>query len=640
MNNWFSNVSVTWKLVLGFGLVLLLTCIISGIGWSSLSGLIQRGDRMTGITELNDALTDMRIARLNYILSDGDDDLAAKVQSALRVYEQEQQKIIESSRDPGNLAMLDKQSELTRNYGELLEKMRGAYTLERRARADMGASADRISERQRNLVGLVRRAAMTEEQRFERFDALSRLNDELLRLRFQVRGYIAEASAENEQLVATQLEVAAAALGRLNEVFAPERNDDLAQIEREFETYRGFIVQLKTVNAEIATANAAMVDLAEQIVELSQQLYRFQVDSRDNTIESTRNVQLITTFLALLFGIGAAWLIIRQITLPLRETLEAVERVAAGDLTHDMRVTRRDEIGVLQSGVQRMNVTLNDLISRIRDSVIQIASAAEQLSAVTEQTSAGANTQKIETDQVATAMNEMSATVHEVARNAEEASQAATAADGQARQGDQVVTQAIAQIERLSGEVDRSSEAMVSLQEESNKIGSVMDVIKTVAEQTNLLALNAAIEAARAGEAGRGFAVVADEVRGLAQRTQKSTEEIEALILGLQQVTQQVATIMSSSRDLTASSVVLAREAGESLGGITRTVSNIQAMNQQIAAAAEEQSSVAEEISRSVVSVRDVSEQTAAANEETAASSVELARLGNELQMMVSHFKV
>ncbi|WP_425438512.1 methyl-accepting chemotaxis protein [Pseudomonas kuykendallii] len=287
-----------------------------------------------------------------------------------------------------------------------------------------------------------------------------------------------------------------------------------------------------------------------------------------------------------------------------------------------------------------MGATLRELIGGIRDGVTQIASAAEELSAVTEQTAAGVNTQKIETDQVATAMHEMSATVQEVARNAEQASLAASQADGEAREGDRVVIEAIAQIERLAQEVVRSSDAMGVLQTESDKIGSVVDVIKAVAEQTNLLALNAAIEAARAGEAGRGFAVVADEVRALAKRTQHSTEEIEVLVAGLQQGTQQVATIMQGSRAVTDTSVELSRKAGSALENITGTVSNIQSMNQQIAAAAEQQSAVAEEISRSVVNVRDISEQTATAGEEIAKSSVELARLGGQLQAMVGHFRV
>ncbi|WP_373365875.1 methyl-accepting chemotaxis protein [Pseudomonas syringae] len=237
-------------------------------------------------------------------------------------------------------------------------------------------------------------------------------------------------------------------------------------------------------------------------------------------------------------------------------------------------------------------------------------------------------------------MNEMAATVQEVARNAQEASQAAAQADQQARSGDEVVGQAIIQIEQLAREVLNSTQSMSALKQESNKIVGVLDVIKSVSQQTNLLALNAAIEAARAGEAGRGFAVVADEVRGLAQRTQKSTEEIEELIAALQTGTQQVATTLDNSRTLTDNTVELSRRAGGALEQITRTVATIQHMNEQIATASEEQSVVAEQINRNVISVRDISEQTAAASEQTAASSIELARLGTHLQTLVGKFRV
>ncbi|WP_414860266.1 methyl-accepting chemotaxis protein [Pseudomonas saudiphocaensis] len=234
----------------------------------------------------------------------------------------------------------------------------------------------------------------------------------------------------------------------------------------------------------------------------------------------------------------------------------------------------------------------------------------------------------------------MSATVQDVARNAEAAAEAATHADNEARQGDEVVNEVITQIERLASEVNRSTEAMTHLEQESHKIGSVMDVIKAVAEQTNLLALNAAIEAARAGEAGRGFAVVADEVRTLAQRTQQSTEEIEGLVAGLQSGTQRVSASLNSSHHLAGSSVTLTRKAGTALIAINSGVSSIQSMNQQIAAAAEQQSAVAEEISRSVLNVRDVTEQSSTATQEIAKSSTELARLGHQLTGMVSRFRI
>ncbi|WP_421666952.1 methyl-accepting chemotaxis protein [Pseudomonas putida] len=234
----------------------------------------------------------------------------------------------------------------------------------------------------------------------------------------------------------------------------------------------------------------------------------------------------------------------------------------------------------------------------------------------------------------------MSATVQEVAQNAEQASMAATNADQQAQLGDQVVSEAINRIEQLAGQMDHCLAAMQHLAGESQRIGSILDVIKSVSEQTNLLALNAAIEAARAGEAGRGFAVVADEVRGLAQRTQQSTEEIEQLIESLHSGTDQVTSLLDNSKRLTEQSVELSRKAGDALSQITDTVSSIQGMNQQIATASEEQSVVAEQINRSVISVRDASDQTSAASEQTAASSGELEQLGQQLRGMVGRFSL
>ena len=639
MNSWFGNISVNLKLGLGFGLVLALTCVLALTGWTSLGGLIDRSNWMSDITQLNASLTKLRVARLQYMLTNGDEATAQNVQTTLEAFSAQQQALLVKFKSPENLKLLNEQGTVIDAYKTSLNKMRGAYRAGSSARDVMIANAETANTLINDLNSRVQQLPPS-DQRFEQFQAITVAKEAFLLARYEVRGYTATTNAETEQKAVAQLDAAIASLKQLNAHFADVQPDALQRLESALGNYRSALQAYKTANGDVVQARKEMTDEGAAIVSLSDALYQIQLDRRDAESDNARTLQLVSTLLALLVGIIAAVVITRQITGPLRETLAVVDRIASGDLSHDVQVTRRDELGVLQQGIARMGVTLRDLISGIRDGVTQIASAAEELSAVTEQTSAGVNSQKVETDQVATAMHEMTATVQEVARNAEQASQAAAAADGEAREGDKVVAEAIDQIERLASEVVRSTEAMGVLQQESDKIGSVMDVIKAVAEQTNLLALNAAIEAARAGEAGRGFAVVADEVRGLAQRTQKSTEEIESLVAGLQNGTQQVAMVMNNSRVLTDSSVALTRKAGASLENITRTVSNIQSMNQQIAAAAEQQSAVAEEISRSIINVRDVSEQTAAASDETAASSVELARLGNQLQAMVSHFRV
>ncbi|HEY0285451.1 MAG TPA: methyl-accepting chemotaxis protein [Pseudomonas sp.] len=640
MSSWFANVSVNMKLTLGFGVVLFFTALLALTGWTSLEKLIERSDRMNDISELSDQLTKLRVTRLQYMLANGDDAVAQTVQTAMDGYKSQQQSLqtfFTNLLDAKPLAAL---AEQTAGYQKSLDKMRDGYRTSATVRAEMGVKAVKGAELIAAINDDVLRLDPTDERRFTQYQAIIKTKEDLMLVRYEVRGYTANPNPKTEEAALRQLDTAINGLAQLKAIFADTQADRLKQLETALLDYRVCVQNFQTANSQIVAARAEMTDQGTAIVKLNGELHDIQQTLRDQGSQSARRWQIAGTLLALIFGALAAVIITRQITRPLQDTLTVIDRIASGDLSQTLVVTRRDELGVLQQGIQRMGTTLRDLIGGIRDSVTQIASAAEALSAVTEQTSAGANSQKIETDQVATAMHEMSATVQEVARNAEQASVAASAADQQAHDGDKVVAEAIAQIERLATEVGRSTDAMTVLEHESDKIGKVMDVIKAVAQQTNLLALNAAIEAARAGEAGRGFAVVADEVRGLAQRTQQSTEEIEGLVAGLQNGARQVSEIMLGSRNLTDSSVALTRKAGSSLESITLTVSNIQAMNQQIAAAAEQQSSVAEEISRSILNVRDVCEQTAAASEETAASSVELARLGNQLQLLVSHFKV
>jgi methyl-accepting chemotaxis protein len=639
MNSWFANISVNMKLGLGFGLVLVFTAILALTGWNSLGSLIDRSNWMSDITSLNSQLTKLRVTRLQYMVANGDDKVAETVQVSLDGFKGYQQKLLATFKAPDNIKMLEQLGRVIADYQKSLNDMRNGYRASAAARQEMTVHAAKGEALIEQILADVKTDAM-DLGRFDQYETIVDAREDLMRVRYEVRGYLADGTPDSEQKATSQITDAIKGMDSLRTAFSDTQATRIGELDKTLGSYRSALEAMKSANTAIGQARKEMTTQGQDIVKLSDDLYQFQLDRRDQESAQARTLQITCTLLALILGVLAAVLITRQITRPLQETLAVVDRIASGDLTQTVAVTRRDELGVLQQGIQRMGTTLRDLITGIRDGVTQIASAAEELSAVTEQTSAGVNSQKVETDQVATAMHEMSATVQEVARNAEQASRAASDADTEARDGDRVVGEAIAQIERLAAEVGRSADAMTQLEQESDKIGKVMDVIKAVAEQTNLLALNAAIEAARAGEAGRGFAVVADEVRGLAQRTQQSTEEIESLVAGLQNGTRQVSSIMLSSRDLTVSSVQLSRKAGTSLSSITQTVSNIQAMNQQIAAAAEQQSAVAEEISRSIVNVRDVSEQTASASEETAASSVELARLGGQLQMMVSHFRV
>lgn len=379
---------------------------------------------------------------------------------------------------------------------------------------------------------------------------------------------------------------------------------------------------------------------AEQVTTRVDQAYVAQEQAMQ--AELARNTVAIAaaTALALLVGVLAAWLITRAVVAPLKRVISRARRIAAGELGIEAEPPRADEVGQLLQAMQQMAEGLSGIVSGLQQGIDQLAGSAQALSAVTEQTNREVGSQKDETEQVATAMQQMTATVHDVARNAEQAAQAAQDADDKVESGQQVVRQSMQRIEQLAVAAETASSGIDSLSAEIHTIGDVLEVIKSVAEQTNLLALNAAIEAARAGEQGRGFAVVADEVRALARRTQQSTEEIERLVASLRGNAQQSVTQIRGSTELVRLAVADTLQTESALGSIAAAVSLIQQMNQQIAAAAEQQSSVAEEISRSVTQIRGSADQAALAMEDNARSSVELAQLGIDLKSMVGHFRL
>ncbi len=347
----------------------------------------------------------------------------------------------------------------------------------------------------------------------------------------------------------------------------------------------------------------------------------------------------------LLLAAAAAWGLARFLTQPMANFIQITTKDAKdlitgkGDLSKRYNETRSDEMGVLGKAINIWIESSQLLIAKLSDTQQCTANVVTEVDSLSEQTSLGLTRQQAETEQVATAMNEMTATVQEVARNAVSAAEAARNADKDAKNGNDVVMRTIAALDGLSSEVEHASEVMSKLEKDSESIGSVLAVIREIADQTNLLALNAAIEAARAGEQGRGFAVVADEVRTLASRTQQSTQEIETIIEQLQYRSKEAVQVMSHSRVNTKNCVEQAAQAGSALDTITNQVALIDQMNQQIATAAAEQGSVAEEINRNVDSISQITNESAEAAKLTHNASNRLASMSEELRKYVALFE-
>jgi len=359
-------------------------------------------------------------------------------------------------------------------------------------------------------------------------------------------------------------------------------------------------------------------------------------DQYDMAFDLVVGLLVIATALTLLF----AWLLTRSITLPIAQALEAAEEVAEGNLTRPISVDGNDEAGRLLAAMAKMQHKLRDTLQRIAGSATQLASAAEELNAVTDESARGLTQQNNEIEQAATAVNEMTSAVEEVARNAVSTSEASRNATTSAGDGRDLVQETVSAIERMSTDVQATASLIGDLANESRDIGKVLDVIRGLADQTNLLALNAAIEAARAGEAGRGFAVVADEVRALAHRTQQSTSEIERMIGSIQTGTEHAVDSMRNSTERAESTLNIARGAGLSLDTINTAIVEINERNLVIASAAEEQAQVAREVDRNLVNIRDLSVQSATGASQTSAASGELSRLAVDLNGMVGRFRL
>ncbi|WWV55337.1 methyl-accepting chemotaxis protein (plasmid) [Pseudomonas silesiensis] len=488
--------------------------------------------------------------------------------------------------------------------------------------------------------------------------ALNETSQDMLRLRTQNIRLLLPQDSRSLQQVIDKIKGLKAHLSKSQEAYSKmivlDKERDVFQLftkkqQQYLELQSQVINQAQQGNLAEATriADEDMRGLADEVGNALTELSKLNQDGAarattdaEQVFASSQQLVIGMMLLTALITIGLAIVLTRSIIRPLREALTIAQVVASGNLTQNIAVNGKDEVAQLQAALRDMQQKLRETIRNIADASSLLASASEELSSVTNDATRGLLQQGAEIEQAATAVNEMTSAVEEVARNAVATSEASRESDVIAKQGREQVVKTVQSIESLSGEVTLNAERLGELAQRINGIGKVLEVIRAIAGQTNLLALNAAIEAARAGEAGRGFAVVADEVRALAHRTQQSTQEIEQMITGIHQGTNQAVESMKLSNTKAFTTLEVARSAGLALDEIALAMSRITERNIVIATASEEQAQVAREVDRNLTNIRDLAVQSSAGANQTSASSQELSRLAVDLNTIVARFSV
>ncbi|KPX97317.1 Methyl-accepting chemotaxis protein [Pseudomonas amygdali pv. mori] len=492
-------------------------------------------------------------------------------------------------------------------------------------------------------------------------EAVNNIDGALTRVDINILRMIAIGNPEQTAGWKNENEAAFAKLDELTVLLSKDTAETLdvtltQQLQRDYTKLRDgmrhqtSVIQTGDIAAATNINRTEVKPFAEQVFKTLQTLReqgkqkageRFEAQEASAT--RTNNLSITATLLIAVLGVVVTLLTIRSILAAIGgepDTVATITRtIARGDLSSTIKVNANDNTSVA-AAVVAMQTQLRDTLQQISNSATQLAAAAEEMTAITEDGVQGIQRQNNEIDQAATAVNEMTSAVEEVARNAEHTARSSSNATSAAQAGLGLVKKTVSAINTMSTDVQKTAVLIGELADQSRDIGKVLDVIRGLAEQTNLLALNAAIEAARAGEAGRGFAVVADEVRALAHRTQQSTSEIERLVSNIQNGTDRAVSSMRGNTELASDTLSIAEGANDSLSVISTAVSEINDLNLVIASAAQQQAHVAREVDRNLVNIRDLSAQSSSGAQQTSSASRELSTLALDLNNIVGRFRL
>jgi methyl-accepting chemotaxis protein len=655
----FANLKIGQKLLIGFGLVLTLGVLLGGMSAWRMARIAPLADvlarhNMVAVKLSGSAMNDVQTARMYlraYGLSGDEKSLEAGRKHFAGLDATLNQ--LEEKGKAGDAALLQSVRKVREQAGiyQLLidktEKLNGDLANGRKAMDEQAAA----------FVGALDQLDARLRQEFARTktDALASLLENtqaVLKLGYDCRVINFKAQAlRKTELIETafpkfdEIKRQAAAM----RASAPDENTRqlVDQLEKAAAAYRDCMLNLQATTKQLDGIGAERITASDNVITEVSTVMTKNTDEATQTATTTahdlnqaRSVMTWGLAFMLALGVAAAWLITRAITGPLNACLPVFDAVAQGDLTRRIDVLGRDEVGQVAGKFNHVIEQLAGIINQLSGTSREVASAASQIAASSEQMAAGMREQSAQTAQISSAVDEMASTTVEVARKASDAAGSARASESQAAEGGLVVTNAIREIDAVASMVRETAASITELGARGEQIGTIIGVINDIADQTNLLALNAAIEAARAGEHGRGFAVVADEVRKLAERTTLATKEVASSITAIQSETAQAVQRMHAGTGQVSRAVEQAQGAGAALEQIISNVQNVTGMIQSIAAASEEQSAAGEQISRNLESITAVTAQSADGANQSAGAATHLSLKSEQLQEIVSKFTV